>query len=71
MEISAEHLSVGVKTLRGDTLAFGWQGELLVNGQAQPMEATRHIENPYCIAELPAAQIDIVYQEQGVRLKFE
>jgi len=71
MEVTAEHLSVRMKTLRGDTLAFGWEGALLVNGQEQPLDPARHIENPYCIADLPAVQIDIIYQEQGVRLKFE
>jgi hypothetical protein len=71
MEVSSEGLSAGVKTLRGDTLSIGWQGPLLINGQEQPMDAARHIENSYCIADLPAAQMDIVYQEQGVRLKFE
>ena len=38
MEVSAEHRPVGIKTLRGDTLAFGWEGALLVNGQEQPMD---------------------------------
>jgi hypothetical protein len=71
MAVSAEHLAVGIKTLRGDTLAFAWEGALRVNGQEQPLDPARHIENPYCIVDLPAAQIDIVYQEQGVRLKFE
>ncbi len=71
MEVTVEGLAVGVKTLRGDALSFGWQGPLLINGEEQPLPPTRHIENAYCIADLPAAQIDIVHQEQGVRLKFE
>jgi hypothetical protein len=71
MDVSSDGLSVGVKTLRGDMLAFGWDGAFLINGQEQPMDAARYIENPYCIADLPATQMDIVYQEQGVRLKFE
>ena len=70
MDVSTEKLAVAMTTLRGDKLAFGWEGAFLVNGQEQPMEPTRHIENPYCIADLPAAQIDIIHQEQGVRLKF-
>jgi hypothetical protein len=71
MEVSSDDQSARVKTLRGDTLAFGWDGAFLINGQEQPMDGARHIENPYCIADLPAAQMDIVYQEHGVRLKFE
>jgi hypothetical protein len=71
LDMSFDGLAVGVKTLRGDRLAFGWQGALLINGQEQPLDAARHIENPYCIADLPALQMDIVFGEQGVRLKFE
>lgn len=71
MEVTSEGLSVGVKTLRGDSLAFGWEGAFLMNGQPQPLDASRHIENPFCIADLPVTQMDIVYQEQGVRLMFE
>ena len=58
-------------TLRGDRLDFGWAGPLLINGEAQPLAPERHIENPYCIADLPAASMDIVGQGAGVRLKFE
>jgi hypothetical protein len=71
LELSHAGPSVRLTTLRGDSLAFGWEGPLLVNGQAQPLTPARHIENSYCIADLPATQMDIVYQEQGVRLKFE
>jgi hypothetical protein len=71
MDVSANGLAVSVKTLRGDTLALGWEGAFLINGQAQPLDRAHHVENSYCIAPLPAAQLEIVYQEQGLRLTFE
>ena len=71
MDVTSEDLSVAVKTLRGDSLALAWDGAFSINGQPQPLDASRHVENPYCIADLPAAQMDIVFQEQGIRLKFD
>ena len=71
MELSTDHLSASLKSLRGDTLTFGWEAALQINGEQQPLDRARHIENPYCIVDLPALQMDIVLGEQGVRLKFE
>lgn len=71
MPVELDGLSLRLKTLRGDRLAFGWEGALLVNDQEQSLAGSRHIENPYCVADLPATQMDIVFQEQGLRLKFE
>jgi len=71
MELATDQLSVSLKSLRGDTLTFGWEAPLHINGEQQPLDRARHIENPYCIVDLPALQMDIVLGEQGVRLKFE
>jgi hypothetical protein len=71
LEVTFEELSVRCGTLRGETLAFGWRGPLLHNGKEQPITGFKHYENPYCVAELPAAQIDIRYGEQLMRLNFE
>jgi hypothetical protein len=71
MEVAFEGLSLRMTSLRNDRLAFGWEGPLLVNGQEQALSGFRHIENPYCTVDLPAAQMDIIYQGQGLRLKFE
>ena len=49
---------------------FGWTGPLLVNDEAQALVHPRHIENPYCLAELPAEQMDVIHKGEGLRLKF-
>lgn len=57
-------------SLRGEELAFGWEGPLLVNGQEQPITGFKHIENPYCTAALPAESMDIQFGELLMRLNF-
>lgn len=71
MEVNVDGLSMRLKSLRGDELAFGWEGPLWLNGAEQPLSGFRHMENSYCVADLPASQMDIVYQQEGLRLKFE
>jgi len=71
LDVSFEGPSVRCATLRGETLAFGWQGPLLRNGEEQPITGFKHYENPYCVAEYPAAQMDIRYGDQLMRLDFE
>lgn len=65
-------LSVTTPTLRGETLAFGWEGPLLRDGRPEPGYAKedklRHFESFYGVAELPAAELVIVYGEQAMRL---
>ena len=63
-------LAISCATLRGDRLAFGWQGPLLLNGQAQPLGGFRHYDSPYCVAELGAEQMGIRYGDQLMRLHF-
>jgi hypothetical protein len=71
LPVTVDGLRLEAQTLRGDRLAFGWEGPLLINGEPQPLAPQRHIENPYCVVDLPAAVMDIVGQGEGVRLKFE
>jgi hypothetical protein len=71
LDVAFEGLSVRCATLRGETLAFGWQGPLLRNGEEQSITGFKHYENPYCVAELPAEQIEIRYGDQLMRLNFE
>jgi hypothetical protein len=63
-------LSVQSATLRGETVAFGWEGPLLVDGKEQPITGFKHYENPYCVADWPAEQMDIRLGEQVLRLEF-
>jgi hypothetical protein len=58
-------------SLRGEDLAFSWQGPLTINGIEQPITGFKHIENPYCVTELHAKQMDISYGEYVLRLNYE
>ncbi len=62
---------VNFRSLRGNELAFGWEGPLKVDGKEQPITGFKHIENPYCAAELPARQMSIGLGENLMRLTFE
>jgi len=56
--------------LRGEALAFGWEGPLSVNGREQPITGFRHYENPYCVADLPVSQMEIRFGDWLLRLDF-
>ena len=64
-------LSVTCINLRGEELVFGWEGPFIVNGKNQPLSEFKHIENPYCNADLPANIMDIEYKGDVMRLSFE
>ena len=70
LDLAWQDAGVRLTSLRGDRLAFGWTGPLLVNDEAQALIHPRHIENPYCLAELPAEQMDVIHKGEGLRLKF-
>jgi hypothetical protein len=70
-EIAVEGLTLRYHSLRGETIAFAWEGPLVVDGQEQPLSGFRHSENPYCVADFPAEQMEILYGEEGLRLRFE
>ena len=71
MKLKWQDLSVTCINLRGEELVFGWEGPLLVNGKSQPLSEFKHIENPYCSADLPANFMDIEYRGDVMRLSFE
>ncbi len=58
-------------SLHGEVLSFGWEGLLMVNGKERPITGFKHVENPYCSADLPAKQMDIAYGEYVLRLNFD
>jgi hypothetical protein len=66
-----EGLSVHTANLRGESMAFGWDGPLLVGGQEQPIKGFRHYDNPYCVADLPTTQMEIRLGDDLLRLSFE
>lgn len=65
-----DDLAVTLKTIRGEELAFGWQGPLLVDGREEAITGFRHYDNPYCQADLHSDEMIIQYQEQQMRLDF-
>ena len=69
LEVSFGDLAVRCNTLRGETLAFGWEGPLLRDGQVQPLSTDKHYENAYCVAELPAERMDIRHGDLVMRLE--
>ncbi|MCS7222631.1 MAG: hypothetical protein RML36_15135 [Anaerolineae bacterium] len=70
LNVAFEGLSARCTTLRSQSLAFSWEGPLLVDGKVQPITGFKHYENPYCMAEWPAQQMEIRFGENLLRLKF-
>ncbi len=70
LDVRYDDLSVRCATLRGETLAFGWEGSLLRNDQAEPITGFKHYDNPYCVAELNSSQLQVCFGEQVMRLNF-
>jgi hypothetical protein len=71
LDIEFEGLAVRCMTHRGETLSFGWEEPLLVNGGEQALSGFKHYENPYCVAELPASQIEIRTDNYLMKLSFD
>jgi hypothetical protein len=70
LDVNLGELFVRCATLRGETLAFGWEGPLMRNDQVEPITGFKHYDNPYCVVDLPASQMEIRYGEQVMRLNF-
>lgn len=70
LDVAWEGLSVRCATLRGESLAFGWEGPLVVDGKEQSITDFKHYENPYCIADWPSSQMDIRFGDYLLRLNF-
>jgi hypothetical protein len=70
LDVTFEGLSMRCATLRGETLAFGWEGPLLRNGQAEPLTGFKHYDNPYCVADLNAPQMEVRYGDLTMQLDF-
>jgi hypothetical protein len=71
LDIALEDLSARFTTLRGDSLTFGWEGPLLLNGEEQQLSGFNHYENPYCEADWPVSQMRIRFGDQAMELDFE
>jgi hypothetical protein len=71
LDVEFDGLAVRCTTHRGETLSFGWQEPLLVSGEEQALCGFKHYENPYCVAELPASQIEIRTDSYLMKLTFD
>ena len=71
LDVDLREQGVRCATLRGDTISFGREGPLLVNGVEQSLSGFKLYDNPYCVTEVGAPQIDIGYGEYIMRLHFE
>jgi hypothetical protein len=70
LDVQIDGLSLRCATLRHETLEYGWEGPLLVNGCEVPLGGFKHYDNQYCVAEHGAAQMDIRFGDELVRLNF-
>ncbi|MBE0696413.1 MAG: hypothetical protein IH586_05770, partial [Anaerolineaceae bacterium] len=70
MKVEFQGLEVRCKTLRGEYLAFGWEGPLLVNGKEKPLSGYKHHQSLYSATDLPASLMDIQYKDTIMRLDF-
>jgi hypothetical protein len=70
LDVRFDGLALRCATLRGEELAFGWEGPLLVDGRAEPIGGFKHYDSPYSIVELGAAEMEIGLDKDGMRLNF-
>ena len=70
LDVNVEGLALQCKTHRDDTLAFGWEGAFVVNGEEQPLDGFKHYDGPFCTAEVGASQMDVNNGEYVMRLDF-
>jgi hypothetical protein len=68
--LPVEYTDDGVRltSLRGQRVEFGWRGDLVVDGEAQPLHGFPHTDGPYGEAVLPATTLDIRFREHRLRL---
>jgi len=61
---------VELTTLRGETLRFGWQGPLVLNGEAQALDNFPHYDSLYCTCALGDEVMEIQHNRDILRLHF-
>lgn len=70
-EVDLEALKVTYANLRGQTLAFGWEGPLTIDGEEQAITGFKHYDSMYCEADLPATGMELKFLDWVLRLNFE
>jgi hypothetical protein len=79
LDVASEGLAVRCVTLDGDSLAFGWEGPLLVNGVEEPITGFKHYDSRHCSADWPASAMElhldartrIPLEGESARLEFQ
>jgi hypothetical protein len=64
-------LGVTCVALRGETIALDWEGPLLVDGTAQPLENFPHYESPYATCALGDTQMEIHFADWMLQLNLD
>ncbi|MDF1512442.1 MAG: hypothetical protein P1S60_01405 [Anaerolineae bacterium] len=70
MQLEVHGLEVRLRSLRGETLAIGWEGPMTLDGEEYPLAGYRHYENPYSVTDLHASEMDIQFGGLIMRLAF-
>jgi hypothetical protein len=71
MDLAFDDLSIAWRTLRDESLSFGWDEPLLRDGEPQQLDGFEHYEGPYSSAALPADVMEIRFGDQMMRLVLE
>lgn len=71
LRMDADALQVEYTNLRGQRIAFGWEGPLTVDGEEQAITGFKHYDSMYCEADLPATQMELKFLDWVLRLNFE
>lgn len=69
-EVNFGDLAVQYKTLRGETLSFGWSAPLLCDGKEVPLTGFPHYDNPFTLTDLPCKGMEIRFNDDLLRLNF-
>jgi hypothetical protein len=64
-------LSVAFRSLHGDRLSFGWEGPFQRNGNDQPITGFNNFNNPYCVSNFLAEEMDIHFDDTTMRINFK
>ncbi len=63
--------AVRFTTLRGEALAFGWEGPFTRDGAEQPLSGFMHYEHPFAGSRYPSSEMVVGYGEDLMRLNFD
>jgi hypothetical protein len=70
LEVDFDEVAVTCTSLRGDRLAFGWEGPLLRNGVVEQTGDFNHYENIYCTMNVGDPIMEIRFGDYAMRLDF-